>query len=120
MTPSTDSAPLKGGAKSEPAEAPGMVEDLVDAMLNGGINRGLIVFANGCFVVLFIFLVVLAIVWGLNIHVMFMLALCTGLLFSINWCVEIVVLRSCINARDNVLACLRSICGLSVRKIAMN
>lgn len=94
MTPPTDSAPIKGGAKPEPAAAPGMVEDLVDAMLNGGINRGLIVFANGCFVVLFIFLMLLGIFWGLNIHVLFMLALCTGLLVSINWCVLLLWLAS--------------------------
>jgi hypothetical protein len=62
-----------------------MLEDLVDAMLNGGVNKGLHTFVNICFTLLFIFLLLLGAFWGLNIHVIFMLTLCAGLMLSINW-----------------------------------
>lgn len=72
-------------------QQPSIVEDLVDAMLNGGVNRGLHLFANGCFILLFIFLLLLGVFWGLNVHVLFLLALCTGLMVSINWYVLFLV-----------------------------
>lgn len=63
----------------------GMIEDLIDAMLNGGVNRGLFIFVNVCFSLLLVFLLLLTATWGVNVHTVFMLILCIGLFASINW-----------------------------------
>ena len=62
-----------------------MFQAIIESIFEPGVNSQLLKAVNITFVCLVAVVIVLLIAFGFNIHLVVLLILCTGLLFSVNW-----------------------------------
>ena len=63
----------------------GFIQDVVLNAVEPGINSSVLLFLNGVFVLLLLTLFLIALIVGLNIHLLFLAILSLGLMLAFNW-----------------------------------
>lgn len=69
----------------------GFFNEIGASIFESGANSSVIIAINCIFSALIITLCALMLLWGVNIHLIFMTVLATGLMISINWLVHVIV-----------------------------
>lgn len=69
----------------------GFLNEIGASIFESGANTSVIIAINCMFSALIVTLCVLMLLWGINIHFVFMTVLAVGLMMSINWLVHVIM-----------------------------
>lgn len=70
----------------------GFFNEIGASIFESGANKSVVIAINCTFSALIVTLCSLMVIWGINIHLIFMAVLAVGLMISINWLVHVIMI----------------------------